>query len=88
MDGAGIRTLGGLSDVGEREVTLAAGVRTVGVTYLVFYGSGQSKGYGKMTFDARAGQRYVIRERRDGSTFSTWITDATGATVPLLKPAP
>lgn len=87
VDGVGMSSLGGLGLNRERELKIAPGRRAVTVNYLDIDAGGRREGNILMTFDAVAGQRYVVHERSEGRQFVTWITDASGATVPLVKPA-
>jgi hypothetical protein len=96
IDGAFLSKLGGLSggffalSTGTEQILLP-GKRSVTVQYQEFLAYGdRTEGYSTMTFEAKAGERYIVHEQHKNKAggnveFYTWITDTSGTIVPLIK---
>jgi hypothetical protein len=89
VDGVYLSAIGGLNSfAGRQDLQLRPGKRTVQVEYTEAVGLKLAKGGALLVFDAKAGTRYVVRERIDGRKFVVWLTQENGDKVPLLNPAP
>jgi hypothetical protein len=87
VDGVYLSAIGGLNSFSVRDpLKLQPGKRAVQVQSSEVVGTTLKEGGVLLVFDAQAGRRYVVRERRDGNRFYVWLNTDSGDKVPLLNP--
>ena len=88
VDGVYLSAIGGLkSFAGQDDLQLRPGKRAIKIGYSEVVGTTLKQGGVLLVFDAQAGKRYVVHERRDGAGFYVWLTMDNGGKVPLLSPS-
>lgn len=86
VDGAYMSSTGTLMNFSGRKVLkLRPGQRRIVVTNIQTEGGGVQSGHSTLVFEAQAAKRYTVRQKTERLKFYTWITDETGANVPLIK---